>query len=143
VGLVEARKVKCAIGVRPDNRSGRKSLNKKTRTMYTRQMWNAQGGILQCGVQRPNLRRFIPRRGTGAAGLKESVMNKLLARRQKGRASRPCYPGKLDVRGLISRRLEKKGRFSRHFSPLTTLISRYLQEKCPKIFIGESCSWIR
>ena len=43
----------------------------------------------------------------------------------KGTGESPVLPGKFDVRGLISRRLEKKGRFSRHFSPLTTLISRY------------------
>ena len=51
-------------------------------------------------------------------GLEKSVLSKLLASRQKGRAGRPCHPGKFNVSALISRRLEQKRPF---FAPFLTL----------------------
>ena len=58
----------------------------------------------------------FPHGVTGTGGLEKSVVSKLLASRQKGRAGRPCHPGKFDVRGLISRRLEQKRRVFRTIS---------------------------
>ena len=60
----------------------------------------------------------FPHGVTGTGGLEKSVVSKLLASRQKGRAGRPCHPGKFDVSTLISRGLEQKRAF---FAPFLTL----------------------
>ena len=65
------------------------------------------GGILSRVAGRRSFRSGTGRLPVGATnGLKKSVLSKLLASRQKGRAGRPCYPGKFSVSTLISRRLE-------------------------------------
>ena len=81
----------------------------------------------------------IPHGVTGTGGLEKSVMSKLLASHQKGRAGRPCHRGKFDVRGLISRRLEQKRAF---FGPFLTPnhldFSALTEENGQKIFLEKA-----